>query len=649
MIWIAATLAVTLNVSAKSDAAKKWDEEAALRKADYVFLQSADALSDNRTDDYTALVRYANRLAPNDINIAAELGGIVLSSTKDSAEVQRAYASLRRLFISKPDDYETGSYLSSVAKKLGKLNDLEMVWTKLDSAYPNRNEPALNLATVNLTKYIMGDTAAFRRCISIYNRIEDGFGVDPGISSYKIRAHFLRKDTAAIISELHHLNEALPNRPESLVFTGQTFSALSMPDSALYYYDLACQSDSTIGEIHLVRADFFKEQGDSAAYDREVFSALTSPNLEFEPKLELITNYVRELFQDRTQMARIKQMFNTVLEVHPGESELYRLYGIYLSIIDENDSAAEQLNYSISLDPTNEDCWKNLMQLYSSTQNNEKAAEVALKATPRFPDDAYFPLVGALALHQLSRTTEGIALLDSFNIERFENLKAVSNFYGTRADLLYAIDQRDSAFVYYEKALAADPENYMAMNNAAYYISQSENPDLDRAERYSRMAVRAEPNNPTYLDTYAWVCFKKKDYQEARRYIDKTIEAFDLKGLPSDWKVQCDSVYEVADTANVVPDDVVPDVQDTAGVSVEDMLDDYDGELVEMLDEEPEGMTYEDVLNEVGKDVLEHAGDIYFMTGEPDAALQFWEAALSLDKDNELLKRKVKNKTYFFK
>jgi tetratricopeptide (TPR) repeat protein len=240
-------------------------------------------------------------------------------------------------------------------------------------------------------------------------------------------------------------------------------------------------------------------------------------------------------------------------------------------------------------------------------------------------------------------------LLDSFNIERFENLKAVSNFYGTRADLLYAIDQRDSAFVYYEKALAADPENYMAMNNAAYYISQSENPDLDRAERYSRMAVRAEPNNPTYLDTYAWVCFKKKDYQEARRYIDKTIEAFDLKGLPSDWKVQCDSVYEVADTANVVPDDVVPDVQDTAGVSVEDMLDDYDGELVEMLDEEPEGMTYEDVLNEVGKDVLEHAGDIYFMTGEPDAALQFWEAALSLDKDNELLKRKVKNKTYFFK
>jgi tetratricopeptide (TPR) repeat protein len=186
----------------------------------------------------------------------------------------------------------------------------------------------------------------------------------------------------------------------------------------------------------------------------------------------------------------------------------------------------------------------------------------------------------------------------------------------------------------------------MAMNNAAYYISQSENPDLERAERYSRMAVRAEPNNPTYLDTYAWVCFKKKDYQEARRYIDKTIEAFDLKGLPSDWKAQCDSIAEVADTANVVPDDIVPDVN---GVSIDEVLDDYDEDPIETLDDEPGSLTYDDVLSEVGKDVLEHAGDIYFMTGEPEAALQFWQAALSLDKDNELLKRKVKNKTYFFK
>ncbi|MDE5692829.1 MAG: tetratricopeptide repeat protein, partial [Duncaniella sp.] len=47
--------------------------------------------------------------------------------------------------------------------------------------------------------------------------------------------------------------------------------------------------------------------------------------------------------------------------------------------------------------------------------------------------------------------------------------------------------------------------------------------------------------------------------------------------------------------------------------------------------------------------VLEHAGAIYFMDGEPDKAIDFWKEALKLAPDNELLQRKVKNKSYYFK
>jgi len=53
--------------------------------------------------------------------------------------------------------------------------------------------------------------------------------------------------------------------------------------------------------------------------------------------------------------------------------------------------------------------------------------------------------------------------------------------------------------------------------------------------------------------------------------------------------------------------------------------------------------------DEPGKELLEHAGDIYFMDGEPDKALEFWKEALKLDPDNALLEKKVKHKTYFFK
>ena len=55
------------------------------------------------------------------------------------------------------------------------------------------------------------------------------------------------------------------------------------------------------------------------------------------------------------------------------------------------------------------------------------------------------------------------------------------------------------------------------------------------------------------------------------------------------------------------------------------------------------------LMNEPGEEVLEHAGDIYFMDGEPDKALEFWKRALKLNPDNALLAKKVRHKTYFFK
>ena len=48
-------------------------------------------------------------------------------------------------------------------------------------------------------------------------------------------------------------------------------------------------------------------------------------------------------------------------------------------------------------------------------------------------------------------------------------------------------------------------------------------------------------------------------------------------------------------------------------------------------------------------DILEHYGDILFMTGDEDGAVVQWEKALELKPDNELLQRKVRDKTYYEK
>jgi tetratricopeptide (TPR) repeat protein len=45
-------------------------------------------------------------------------------------------------------------------------------------------------------------------------------------------------------------------------------------------------------------------------------------------------------------------------------------------------------------------------------------------------------------------------------------------------------------------------------------------------------------------------------------------------------------------------------------------------------------------------EVLEHAGDIYAMNGDIDAALGYWQKALAESPGNKILIRKIKRKKY---
>jgi Tfp pilus assembly protein PilF len=133
----------------------------------------------------------------------------------------------------------------------------------------------------------------------------------------------------------------------------------------------------------------------------------------------------------------------------------------------------------------------------------------------------------------------------------------------------------------YDAALVYNPENALVLNNYAYFLAINGG-DLDKADKMSYTSIRLDPDNPTYLDTYAWILFKKRDYEQAKAYMEKAIEK-----LASD--------------------------------------------------------------EEATAEIYSHYGDILFMNGDPDKALTYWEKAATLDPNDELLQRKIKNKTYFYK
>ncbi len=561
-------------------------------KAEYIYLEAVTAREEGRLDDYLMLLRRASQLLPGDPYIDASIAEMTFGlPTTDSLAREEAYARLAKRFDADPTDaYNYSSYVS-LADHLGRFDDVVRVWERLDTMLPSRTDPAMNLATALLRRYsVQPDTADYNRALALMNRLEKALGPTMALTAKKINAYALRKDTLSIIRDLETLAASAPGDVNTALFVGRVYDAINRPDSVIAYYERAQEIDPYDGRVNLSKAQFYHSRGDSVAFDREVFKALQSPSMQFEEKLGLISDYVVKMYEDSTQRPRIEQMFETLQEVNPGEADLHALYGAYKATVNEVDDAIEQLSYSLDLNADNREVWFNLVSLYAHKQDMDGIIASARKAMKLYPGDAYMSLQASSALAMQERFGQALAILDSVNIDEVPSPEVASMVYASRGDLLYRLGDRDSAFAEYSRAIEENPDNFMALNNCAYHMAESDS-DLGRAELYASIATASDPANSTFIDTYAWVLFKKKDYAKAREQIDSALKIIGI--IPGE-----------------KPDDSNAD--------------------------------------EASAEILDHAGDIYFMTGDRKEAVEFWKMALRQLPDNELIKKKVQHKTIFF-
>ena len=74
---------------------------------------------------------------------------------------------------------------------------------------------------------------------------------------------------------------------------------------------------------------------------------------------------------------------------------------------------------------------------------------------------------------------------------------------------------------------------------------------LDLAEKMSSKLIERNPENPTYLDTYAWVLYNRGKYNDAKKYIEKAIE-FDQTGSGTLIEHYGDILFKLGDVNRAV-------------------------------------------------------------------------------------------------
>jgi tetratricopeptide (TPR) repeat protein len=100
---------------------------------------------------------------------------------------------------------------------------------------------------------------------------------------------------------------------------------------------------------------------------------------------------------------------------------------------------------------------------------------------------------------------------------------------GGDPDLLYSmahlyqrVGKEEAMWETLQKVLQIDP-NHSSANNDLGYTWADKSMNLDLAEQYVRRAVQAEPDNQSYLDSLAWVLYKRGQFDEALVHLQKAV------------------------------------------------------------------------------------------------------------------------------
>lgn len=74
------------------------------------------------------------------------------------------------------------------------------------------------------------------------------------------------------------------------------------------------------------------------------------------------------------------------------------------------------------------------------------------------------------------------------------------------------------------KKLLAESQDNPMLNNFLGYLWAEKGVNLDEAEKLIHKALEKNPESPAYLDSMAWILFKKKKFKDALSYINKALE-----------------------------------------------------------------------------------------------------------------------------
>lgn len=489
-----------------------------LQSYNYFFLEGVRQQEMGNLTAAFDLLRHARDLNPN----APEVYYLLAPYYVDLKDDTRSRAYYERAATLDPEN-------SSYIEKLGQLYVSQKDYPNAINAYEKLY--ALNKARVDVLQILYqlyGSQNEFQQMINVLNRIEVLEGSSEQISLSKMQIYEQMGEKRKEYDELKSLVDSHPLDLNYKVMFGNWLLQNGKKKEAVKLYRNVLKEEPTNALAKLSLLDYYRTIGDQATVDVITQELLQSPKTEKETKIALLRQVISSNQQANvSDSAEVMKLFSQALSVPQTDADILMMKAAYMSLKKMPKAEINRVyEQAIDVEPDNSRARIALIQNIWDTGDYDKVIAICRPAQEYNPEEVVFYYFQGMAQYQKH---ENDAALQTFRkgvsqIKADSNPDVVSDFYALMGEILHEKGRLAESFQAYDSCLQWKPDNIAAMNNYAYYLSEA-NKDLPKAEQLSYKTIKAEPNNSTFLDTYAWILFQQKRYEEAKIYIDQAIRS----------------------------------------------------------------------------------------------------------------------------
>ncbi len=483
---------------------------------------------------------------------------------------EKAVEMLRRAVANNPENFTYRMGLATITRSLGMFGEAAEEFEKLAKEYPAKADLNFYLADTYSQE---GNT---EKAIEAYDALEAAMGMNEALSLQKFRLYMEIGEKEKGYKEIEKLADKYPMEPRYPLLLGDLYLENKELDKALQNYEKAHVIDPSSPYYIVSMSNYYEAVGDKAASELQIRNALVNEDLDVETKVGILSRYIGRLMQTKQGTDSANTLFEELLEQHPEDIELKLMYGSLLTAQEKNDEARFQFQLVTEMEPENVAAWQQLLNLALRSEDLPEVIRICTTCMELFPEALEYHFYLGIAYYQQEEYQKALdAYYDGIKIIPVTNGALISDFYGQIGDIYYQMKQMDKAYEAYEEALMHNEKNVVVLNNYSYFLSLDKK-DLTKAERMSFITITVEPDNATYLDTYAWIRFVQGDYRQAKIYIEKALN--------------------------------------------------------------------NDKTN--SHELVDHYGDILYMLGNKEKAVEQWKRAKEMGKESEVLDRKIAEEKY---